>query len=261
MAGRYDGWRQDLENVASLRRMSTPFKLNRAVRGPRSWSYRGLLKIEDQGQQGSCTGHAGTSVLEVLNYIKTKAWEQFCRQWLYIQGQKIDGIRGDQGATIEGVVKAMQKVGICREELSPYNGQYYTNFPAACSAEALKHLLAGQVTEITSAQMADDYLRSGTGGIYFGCDCVKTVMDSKGRVETFSGPSAGGHAMCFLSMDGDDFDGPQSWGEQAGDHGWNMWSRRATETMIHHPNSVVLGITDLQQYGEQRDVSYSGVMG
>ena len=261
MAGRYDGWRMDRENRAALARMSTPFRLNRPVTGPRSWSYRGQLKIEDQQQQGSCTGHAGTSSLEVLNWIKTKTWEQFCRQWLYIQGQKIDGIRGDQGATIEGVVRAMRSVGICREELSPYNGQYYTQFPAECATESKQHLLLGLVTTITSAEMAADYLRSGTGAIYFGCDCVKTIMESKGRIDSFSGASAGGHAMCWVAMDGDDFDMPQSWGEQYGEKGWAMWSKKAASTMIAHPNSVVLGITDLQQYGEHRDVSYAGVMG
>lgn len=261
MAGRFNGWRRDRENFARLARMSTPFKLNKKVRGPRSWSYRGQLLIEDQEQESSCTGHAGTSTLEMLNFLKTRTWEQFCRQWLYVQGQKLDGIQGDEGATIESIIKAMQKVGTCRESLSPYTGRYYTKFPAACATEALQHLLVGLVTKITSVEMADDYLRGGVGGIYFGCDCRKSVMESKGRIETFSGASAGGHAMCVVSMDGDDFDMPQSWGPQYGDKGWSLWARKAFRDMIAHPNSVVMGITDFQQYGEQRDVTAIGVNG
>lgn len=260
--GRYDGWRSDIEDRAGLLAMSVPFRLDKAVRGPRSWSHREWLKIEDQGQQGSCSGHAGTSSLEVLNWIDTGGTvEQLCRQFCYIEGQKPDNIRGDQGATISGVIKALRSVGICREALWPYTGQYRNNPPQKCYDEAKAHLLIGQVTKITSVQMAADYLRSGTGVIYFGCDCVKSIMESKGRIESMSGASAGGHAMCWVSMDGDDFDMPQSWGTSYGENGWAKWATKAAQQMIAHPNSEVFGITDLQEYGPQRDVSFVGAYG
>jgi len=193
--------------------------------------------------------------------------EQLCRQWAYIRGQMVDGIRGDNGATISGVVRAAMDDGICRDALSPYTGRYYTSFPAACAAEAKQHRLRSSA-KLRSYDECAAFLRSGTGAIIFGTSCVRSIMDSRGTIESLSGGSAGGHAMPWVSCTerkdsrGRNYlDMPQSWGRSYGDNGWAQWAPSCVDQVCRDPQSEVIGVSDLQQFGEVREVSFVGMRG
>lgn len=257
------GWLRERENRTSLHQMSVPFVLRGAVKGPKSWSHKSWLKIENQNPLKSCYGHAGSSSLEVLNWIATGGEViQVSRMYVYLMGQRVDGIRGDEGATIEGGIRSLKKDGGCLEDSLRYTGRYFSDVPNGCITEGRKHLLKN-ATKMTTVEQMDAYLRSGTGVILMGIDCDDSVMNcgADGVIDRPHGQSYGGHALCLIAIDEDgNYEGPGSWGEQYAAQGWTTWTRQRMQQVCRDPQQEVWGISDFQ-YGEQREVSYSGVMG
>jgi hypothetical protein len=93
-----------------------------------------LMRRDDQYQMSSCAGFGGTNSAEVTFFLQTGRWKQFNPLWTYRRGQEYSNIRGDNGATINGVVTGMKKNGLLPEDLNddgkaeyPYVVQY--NFP------------------------------------------------------------------------------------------------------------------------------------
>lgn len=155
------------------------------------------LRIEDQKQQGSCAAQARTSSQEVAVYRGTQGQViQLSRQYAYIDAQKIDNIRGDQGSTIEGNAKSAQK-GTPLEEFAPYTGQYYTQFSAAAIADAPNQKL----NLWQRLRSYDDVLRwivHGIGGVAIGIGWNSSCApDSRGCIEAYRS-GGGGHSLALL---------------------------------------------------------------
>jgi len=94
---------------------------------PPSFSLKEFLgPVKDQGDEGSCTAHAGTENFEFL-YRKYKGESPiFSPAFLYYQERVIDGDPNDDGgSTGRSSCQAMQKFGVCLESQLPYvSGQY-----------------------------------------------------------------------------------------------------------------------------------------
>jgi len=107
MADEYPGlgWLADEEQRGLLHETATPFKLSGPMmRAPEKYDPRSFLKVENQGQVGSCTGHASSTCSEICENIETKGGNtQLSRGFCYIMGQRESGITGDRGATISGI--------------------------------------------------------------------------------------------------------------------------------------------------------------
>lgn len=196
------GWRSELEDRDYLHAPGKFLLRSPIVDAPDVFDPRDWLKVENQLQQGACAGHALTSVMEVCNWIQTRGTiVQLCRQFAYIEGQRVDGLVGqDQGATISGVVKAAKTVGVCREELFPYTGQYVTRFPAACYDEAKNHRAVNH-QPLTSYDDCRDWMLAGQGAIEIGIPWTEGLANNKsGRitVSNSGGRNFGGHALGFV---------------------------------------------------------------
>ncbi len=164
---------------------------------PESQGVASWLQIEDQMQQGSCTGNARTQAEEIAYWRQTEGQIiQFSRQFAYITGQKESGITGDNGATMEGSATAATKTGSCLESLAPYTGKYYTQFSQAAYENALDNRTSSYV-RLQNYEQVLQWLVYGIGGVCIGISWNSSMEpNGDGRVESYR-QGGGGHALCL----------------------------------------------------------------
>ena len=212
-----------------------------------------LVKVENQGQQGSCQGHDISSCLEYCYVIATQDITlQLSRAMGYYESQRIDGINGDSGSTISGGVKLASTVGICEEKLWPYPPRYNNRRPANYDREVVenagKYRIANQV-RITSYDGLRTFLGAGVGAVSIGVAWGSSLQSAV--VESYRGGN-GGHAIALpcLSTRKDQHSRPyvwmlNSWGTGFGNDGWSEWSPRACEQIFAHRYTVAIGVSDM----------------
>lgn len=78
--------------------------------------------VRNQGEEGSCTGHALVAVAELLYWRKLGSPPDLSERWAYEKAKLHDEWDGTdyEGSSIRGAVKAWTKEGICPEEYWPY---------------------------------------------------------------------------------------------------------------------------------------------
>lgn len=132
---------------------------------------RKLIRIENQGSQGSCAGHSLSSILEWCHTVATGGDViQYSRAMAYYEAQRISGIRGDSGSTISAGVKLGMQTGLCIEELWKYPPRYDNTRPANYQAvldNASKNKV-GSATKITTYESYRVFLGAGLGGVHNG---------------------------------------------------------------------------------------------
>ena len=77
--------------------------------------------IEDQGNLGSCSAHAGVGALEFCEDKNFGKYLDASRLFLYKVTRNLLGITGDQGASLRATMKAMAKFGVPPEKYWPYD--------------------------------------------------------------------------------------------------------------------------------------------
>jgi len=247
------GYRIDLEEKRELVASSTDVGhiLQSKIKSPRVFDPRSLFKldptkdmrVEDQGQVGSCAGWGGSSAVELSNWIQTKRMTQFSANFLYISAQKEDGLSGDVGATINGCARVLEKYGIPDENVWPYPGRYDPRPPGSWDDvhRAAAKNKVGSHTVLNSAEDVVQYLRAGLGGVQIGISWGGDV-DRNGQFQWK--PGGGGHSVCFLGWNNE---GEMllwmlnSWGTKWGKGGWALVSMRTLEAMFRHPHTVMIG--------------------
>lgn len=212
-----------------------------------------ILKVEAQMRIGSCAGHSLSSILEWIYAIITGGEiVQLSRAMAYFETQVLDGIRGDRGSTISGGVKLAKK-GICRESLWAYPDSYDNRRPVNYD-EVLKDAENYKIsTEIrmSSYDGVRTFLGAGLGGIHSGWNWNETM--EKSVVEVFRPrQNDGGHseAVICLSTRVDSQGKPYvwvlgSWGTGFANKGWQEFSPTAVEQMLRHPNTAMVGLSDM----------------
>lgn len=201
--------------------------------------------VEDQGNIGSCTAHAGIGLLE---YYERRAFGDHIdasRLFVYKATRNLLGWTGDTGAWLRTTMKAMVLFGAPPERYMPYVEDDYDEEPSAfCYAFA-------------SAFKAINYFRLDSAGVV-GDDLVKRVKqflaagypsmfgftvynfgNDKGEIAFPSGsdPVLGGHAVIAIGYDdkrkiGDDTGAlmiRNSWGENWGENGYGWLPYRYIE--------------------------------
>lgn len=142
MATRYAmGWQRDLpdirdyspenDEVAKLLKKSSALKASAPkLSNNVDWSVY-CSPIEDQGNIGSCTAHAGVGLLE---YYENRAFGRYLdasRLFLYKATRNLLGWTGDTGAWLRTTMKAMALFGVPPEEYWPYVTADYDVEPSA----------------------------------------------------------------------------------------------------------------------------------
>lgn len=182
------------------------YQLNATVTHPPKVDRLGMgNRIEDQGQLGSCTGNSSTSAVEII----TKYPGQLSRLMAYYEGRKLEGtVRQDAGAMIRDVIKGIKTVGICNEDLYPYN---IAKFKSAPSAKAKKDALT-LLPKIKSYQRLttlDDVKNALAQGlpVVFGFsvpeffESADVAKNGFVRLPTNADQMIGGHAVVAVGYD------------------------------------------------------------
>lgn len=251
------GWRHDLEDSDYLHADAGLMRaLPETFDAPEAIDPRGWLKIEDQGQVGSCSGHAMSSCCEVLNWIDTAGGEvQLSRMFAYLMGQKEDGIRGDNGATISGVVKSAKRNGICLESTFPYPGRYVSEIPDAAVGEAKDHKIL-QHQPLSNYADCFRWLATGAGVIEIGIPWRSDLANNRnGVIEQAGGQNYGGHALAIVGYTTRKDSSGRNYLIMANSHGtgwgkngfaeiapslFDAWGRDSYSEMI--------GVTDIEEF-------------
>ena len=190
--------------------------------------------VKDQGNEGSCTAHAGTGMREFLARKWTPAVDApiLSPAFLYYMERKLDGSldQGDCGSFGRSCVMAMNQFGVCTLADEPYTpGDFSTAPTDAQLADALKWK-AGSYHRVQNVQDMKSCLGSGyTFAIGF---TVYESFESIGSDGLWS-PSKnegvlGGHEVLAIgyddSVNGGSFKVRNSWGSGWGASG-NFWMR------------------------------------
>lgn len=263
---KYTGfWLGDEENRAALEATASPMP-ELLYSAPEEVDPRKLFPahrwVENQASQGSCAGHANTTILEYCLGVATQAEPvHLSRQYSYIVAQKKSGISGDRGSTIHGNVQTAVD-GIPREEFWPYTGRYHTSPPAGwepCQNDAKNYRLAKHAV-LRSYQDIKDWIASGTGGVNIG---IRWGVRDAAVCESYSN-SGGGHAVALIGYTTrKDSQGRNyilllnSWGLNWGNGGFCEVAPKAIEQMLQSSYTVMIGMTDMQNI-EPRPFSHIG---
>ncbi len=135
------GWERDLpdvrdfseehEKIGKILTQSARLKTARKTLPPSADLRSGCSPVEDQGQLGSCTAHAGVGLMEYFQRNAFGTHLEGSRLFLYKTTRKLLGWNGDDGAYLRTTMKAMALFGICPEAHWPYRPETYNDEPTA----------------------------------------------------------------------------------------------------------------------------------
>ena len=216
---------------------------------------RGFLQMENQYRQGSCQGQALTECLEFCFGTEVGKVVQSSRQFAYLVSQKHNRISGDRGSTLSGGTYCVEDIGICDEEIGPYQSSYPGHgwLKSEMYEDAKKYKLGSHTTR-RSADEVRAYLGSGMGfvriGIRWGRSCTP---DSKGCIKSYSSSGGGGHSVTLAGYLPDESVGvsssrgwwglmKNSWGTKWGDDGYAYVDPKCIDTMCRQ---TVIGRSDM----------------
>lgn len=222
------GWKRGVKDprdfhlqVSWSARLTQPTKLNLRTTAK-------LPRVEDQGEVGSCTANATTDAMEFLRLKAGIEAVELSRLDLYFKTRKAAGDlpAEDNGAQLPDVMRVARKLGVCREELWPYDpAKFAVEPPAECAADAEKN----QVLYYYRCASVLSVCASIVQGfpVVIGFDCpVAMFTDEVGKSGLIPMPDGqgfdGGHAVEIVGYDKATrlYDIKNSWGEAWGDGGF-----------------------------------------
>ncbi len=182
--------------------------------------------VEDQGQIGSCTAHAGVGMLEYFERKLNGRHIDGSRRFLYKVTRALAQLEGDSGAFLRTTMGAMVLFGIPPEEHWPYSeAEYDEDPPAFCYAFAQNYQAAKyyrldppRIDRPAILEAVKTHLASQLPAM-FGFTVYGSISQAgdDGRIP-FPGPGdkvAGGHAVMAVGYD-DSMTVPGTGGETKG---------------------------------------------
>lgn len=238
---------------------------------PLSVDHRGWLWVENQGQLGSCAGHALALVAAVCCYIATRGQvrQRMSRMWCYLEGQKQGGFFGrDQGASISGCAAAAKQNGIAREETFPYTGVYSTQIPQAAVVEAGQHRILS-ATPLRDYAGSLNFISMGLGGIQIGINWLTGLANNRTGLITrdnCGGRNLGGHSLAILGYSERMDDQGRNWliMHNSHDYSWGKNGCAEVEPAVYEnwirnaSPGEFMALSDMQEY-QNRFVDVSQV--
>lgn len=200
------------EEIRTILGEKRPFKARSA---PSSVDLREWCSpVEDQGQLGSCTAHAGVGVIEYYERKSFRRHQDASRLFLYKVTRNLMKMKGDTGAYLRTTMGAMVLFGVPPETYWPYHDEqdeFDKEPPAFCYAFAqnyqtlkyFRHDPTGTKAEEVLKKVKE-YLASGHPAM-FGFTVYNSIeqADTTGKIP-FPSPKEkieGGHAVMAVGYD------------------------------------------------------------
>lgn len=258
--------REDLDLLNTLTKDTNEFRdlIYSNFSAPEEIDPRPWLRIENQGNMGSCQGHALSTVGEYAFYIATGKVTQFSPLFSYYATQKRDGLLGrDVGSTITGGMQCAMYDGLCPLEIMPYpNPVRYTGKFTAGAYEAAKQYLIGYGTRLRTERDVFNFIASGQGIVEIGIAWNNSMTPRNGVIETYSSSGGGGHAVAYAGYTRrKDSKGRNyyllfnSWDVSWGVNGVAEVAPSVVEAQLRANYTVMIGLSDLKT-PEPRKVNY-----
>ena len=212
------------------------------------------MRRDDQYNMNSCAGFGMTNAGEVCYYLASGKWRQFNPLWTYRHGQAKSGIRGDNGATITGVVRSSEEEGLLPEDIDndgkteyPYVRNYNFRFPAEC-AQIASNWKIGYKINLRGFDQILRFLQAGQGAVVTGGSWGNWKPDSRGICRQFRG-GGGGHARAYvdwITIDGEVMlVEPNSHFKSFGYNGFSFHTKSFVDQQAQDRWTVTIGVSDL----------------
>lgn len=158
------GWTPDLPDPNDFRyKVSQPVFTLKSSDLIKEYDLYRTSPCYNQGNLGSCTGN-GIAFIDQVLFLKDHKEFMPARLFIYYGERRIEGtINYDSGAQIRDGIKVLNQVGVCAENLVPYNIQDFRNKPSnAAYYEASRHKIK-EYTRLDNRNLAElvDCLNQG----------------------------------------------------------------------------------------------------
>lgn len=173
--------------------------------------HKEYLPITDQGQEGSCTGHAmrntkGVNERRWRSPSKALKVPDFSPRGIYTLGKQVGGYPDEEGAYVRDVAKAAATIGVPREKDWPYvadkSDSGTTQDIGKPSSRWLQYSHPWEIGVYAQATTLEDMLLSlhQIGPLFMAMELHESFYTPgpTGYVSPPTGAVIGGHSMCIL---------------------------------------------------------------
>lgn len=181
--------------------------------------------VLDQGMEGACTGFGLAAVVNLLHRRQGHDVRVSPRM-LYEMARRHDEWRGEtyEGSSCRGAIKGWYHMGVCSEQLWPYDAEKAGDLTIARAKDARAHTI-GAYYRIRKNIVDMHAALNEAGAVYASAQVHSGWMSpKKGRILYPPKKQAGGHAFAIVGYDEDGFFVQNSWGPDWGDNGIALWS-------------------------------------
>ena len=205
----------------------------------------GAVDVLNQGNQGSCQGHALAMVFSICFFLATGRRQAFSRAAGYYLSQRKDGIRGDQGSTLNGGQWVATVHGMCLESDWPYPSSYNPSEP-----NGIAYLYKLKRTRpMRTVQEVTDWIDAGLPvqtGFAWNDSCSREVVNNWR-------PGGGGHSTCFWQRaKSGNVRNINSWGSSWNGDGVHEWTEGSIAKALAHQWTTLIGYApDEMSFPEQ----------
>lgn len=187
------------------------------------------LHILDQGAEGSCTGFALASVINLLR-AKARRRHTVSARMLYEMARRHDEWRGFnyEGSSCRGAIKGWYNMGVCHEKTWPYVAGKPGLLTVAAAKEARNNTLGAyyrlgtRISDFHSALNESGVIYC-SADIHAGWDKPRKDRGKDSYTIAVQDDSVGGHAFSIVGYDDKGFWVQNSWGRRWGQDGIARW--------------------------------------
>lgn len=163
--------------------------------------------VEEQGYLGSCVGNAIVGAYELL--LNKEAPDQFVdlsRLFVYYNARLLEGEEDtDNGAFLRNGIKGVNKYGVCKESLWPYDINKFAIKPDVASYEDAKHRNIKNYYRLINLDDILDALNNNVPVVY-GMEVYENFEYLTSSQYTLGLPkdseeAIGAHAVCLVGYD------------------------------------------------------------
>jgi pimeloyl-ACP methyl ester carboxylesterase len=181
--------------------------------------------VLNQGMEGACTGFGLAAVVNLLHERQGRDVKVSPRM-LYEMAKRHDEWRGEhyEGSSCRGAIKGWYHMGVCSEELWPYDAAKAGDLTIARAKDARAHTI-GAYYRIRKNIVDMHAALNEAGAVYASANVHSGWMSpTRDGLIPYRNTKEGGHAFAIVGYNADGFLVQNSWGPRWGKKGIAVWT-------------------------------------